>query len=293
MTFFVVIFKVKKLYAYVGKPLFILLNLFCITLSSHGQGELPMYVNDASDPASMKSRVVFDAESYFFHNESQFYLARLGFYYGLRNERHLLSLSVPFLHNVFIGDYGGFENTTGIGDIRMMYMNVLFWNRDAIGLERVSSYLEVTAPTGEYQLGRGAGAWLYKPGFIITYRLSPEVIFYPELRFQFSGDDANSYGAGDGLPDTEDPDKEDSFQNLTLQLPVIMQLESWQGWFGLNVQYTKSFSEKTYFLFLRTDVGRMIGPKTSVSLNLSKFVAGQPRLNFVVQARFQFFINSN
>ncbi|NJM24990.1 MAG: hypothetical protein HC859_05255 [Bacteroidia bacterium] len=124
----------------------------------------------------------------------------------------------------------------------------------------------------------------------MSYRLTPGVMLYPELRVQLSGSEANSLAGINGLPDAEDPEKDDRLQNFTLQAPLIIQLESLQAWIGLNPQYTKSFAEKNYFLFLRTDFGKMVGDKTSLAITISKFVAGQPRLNVIVQGKFQFFI---
>lgn len=247
-------------------------------------------VSVASDPATMQSHVALDVESYFFIQEAQFYAVRLGYYYGL-GDKHLFGLTVPFVHNVFHADYAGFENTTGIGDIKMMYMAAFHLKNSVTGLSRISTYLEMTAPTGQPRLGRGAGAWLYKPGVVFKYELAPEVLFFPEVRFQFSGDEVNSRAGSDGVPDPTNPDNDGLLQNLTLTVPVIMQLEAWKGWLSINPQYIRSFSERTSFVFLRMDVGRMIGDKSSASLHLSKFVAGQPRLNVIVQARFQFFFN--
>jgi hypothetical protein len=67
-------------------------------------------------------------------------------------------------------------------------------------------------------------------------------------------------------------------------------LKDWDGWLSFNAQYGHSFTEKVDFLFLRMDIGKMIGDYTSGSLNISKFIAGQPRLNLVVQARFNFYL---
>ena len=74
-------------------------------------------LEDASDPASMISRITLDLETYGFENNARFYVFRPGYYYGLRNEQHLLGVSVPLMDNVFEGDYAGFENTTRFGDL--------------------------------------------------------------------------------------------------------------------------------------------------------------------------------
>lgn len=245
---------------------------------------------DASDPATMKSRVTSDFESYFFVGDARYYAIRLGYEYGLVNQKHLFGMSLPFVHNIFAADFGGYENTSGIGDLKMRYMFVPIQKNSGGGLQRLSAYMEVTAPTGEELLGRGAGVWVYKPGLIFTYRSGPSVSFYPEIKYVFSGGDANTLGGGDGAPDQEDPDKDGPIQNLSLSIPVVILVNNWDGWFSLNAQYIQSFSEDTYYLFLRTDFGRMIGNKTSASLNITKFIAGQPLLNVLVQAKFQFFI---
>lgn len=244
----------------------------------------------ASDPVTMRSRLGIDIESYLFHNESQFYALRLGYNYGLRNERHLFGMSLPLVHTVFKGDYAGFENTTGFGDLKMSYLFVPFSAKGTIGMERVSLSLDVSVPTGEYQLGRGAGAWLYKPGVIFTLRSGPAVAFYPEIRYQFSGSEANSEGGSDGTPDPDDPDLDYTVKNLSVSLPMVAQIEDWNGWFSVNMLYTRSFSENTNFWFVRSDFGKMMGPNSSASLRITKFVAGQPRLNVTVQVNFSFFM---
>lgn len=247
-------------------------------------------VTDASDPATMISKITTDFESYIFVGDARYYAIRLGYDYGLANRKHLVGMSIPFVHTIFVGDFGGYENTNGIGDLKMRYMYVPIQKNSVSGLQRLSTYLEVTAPTGEYESGKGAGAWLYKPGMIFTYQSGPSVSLYPELKFQFSGGDANSVGGGDGAPDQGDPEKDEPIKNLSLSIPAVILIRNWDGWFSLNAQYTQSFSENTYYLFLRTDFGKMIGKKTSASLNITKFIAGQPLLNVLVQARLQFFM---
>ena len=247
-------------------------------------------LEDASDPASMISRITLDLESYSFENNARFYVFRPGYFYGLKNERHLLGVSLPLMHNVFEGDYAGFENTTGFGDLKMSYLFVPFHKQDVIGVERVTFSFDVTSPTGEYKLGRGVGTWLYKPGIIIKWRIADAVLLYPELRFQFSGDEANSGAGSDGTPDPEDPEKDDRVQNFSISFPATVNIVDWNGWFSLNVLYTRSFTENTDFLFLRTDLGKVIGKSSCASLRITKFVAGQPRLDLIVQANATFFI---
>jgi hypothetical protein len=244
----------------------------------------------ASDPVAMRGRMAIDVESYLFHNDAQLYALRLGYYYGLRNERHLFGMSLPLVHTVFKADYAGFENTTGFGDLKMSYLFVPFSAEGTIGLERVSLSLDVTAPTGEYRLGRGAGAWLYRPGVIFTLRPGPLVAFYPEVRYLFSGGDANSQAGSDGTPDPDDPEKDYQTKNLSIAVPMVAQIEDWNGWFAFNILYTRSFTENTNFFFVRSDFGKMMGPNSSASLRISKFIAGQPRLNVVVQVNFSFFM---
>lgn len=238
----------------------------------------------------MQTRLTVDGESYFFYGGARFYAMRFGYFYGLRNEQHQLGMSLPFVHTIFNADYAGFENTTGIGDLKMSYLYVPYRKKNTIGVERVSLAFEVTAPTGEYRLGRGAGTWLYKPGLIFTMRSSSEIVFYPEIRFQISGSDANSLGGSNGLPDPNNPDKEKRLQNLSVSIPMVAQVKDWDGWFSLNLLYAHSFTEQTSFLFLRTDFGKMVGTNTSASLQITKFVAGQPRLNVMVQANISIFL---
>lgn len=263
--------------------------LLCFSATAQQQDNILPDASDASDPAVMKSCATLDIESYFYYQPVQFYAVRAGYRYGLQNGKHLFGLSIPFVHSVYNDDFRGYENTTGIGDIRMLYMGG-FKTKQVTGVSRVSPYLEITAPTGEYMLGRGAGSWLFKPGMIFTYTVDPTIAFYPEVRFQFSGGKANTQAGNSGLPDPEDPEKDDNFQNLTLELPVVVQLEAANAWCALDINYTQSFVQKEYFIYFRTDFGAMIGERTSAAVTLSKFIAGQPRLNVIVQAKFQFFI---
>lgn len=263
----------------------LLLLLAC--LESVAQKEVTAF--EASNPAYIRSHIRTAAESYDFFDNATFYALQLGYYYGIGN-RHLAGLSIPFYHNIFNGDYGGYENSTGIGDIRMSYMlNALDKKVSGPGLQRISPYVEVSAPTGESQLGRGAGTWLFKPGVIFSFSPIEEVSFYPEVKYQFSIGEANSQGS-DGLPDPEDPTKDRQYRNLAMALPMVMVLKDWEGWFSVNVQYGRSFTEDEDFLFLRADIGKMMGNYTSGSLNISKFIAGQPRLNLVIQAKFNFYL---
>lgn len=249
----------------------------------------PMGVAAAADPANMNSRIRVDVESYFFYQPARLYAVRLGYIYGLRNERHLFGLSVPFVHSIFDEDYQGFENTTGIGDFEMWYMTS-FYTGKSIGFSRISPFLEISAPTGEYLLGRGAGSWLYKPGIVFTWVIDPQVAFYPQVRYQFSGKEANSTSSISGIPDIEHPEKDGKLRNLSVELPVVVQFEPLQAWLGINTQYQQALAIDEYFLFMRLDFGKMITERTAASLHLSKFIAGQPRLNVVAQARLQVFL---
>jgi hypothetical protein len=263
--------------------------ILLLTTVAFSFSQSPIDEQDGSDPASMKSRVLIDAEGYLFVAQARHYALRFGYEYGIQNGRHLFGMSLPFVHTIFNADFGGYENTNGVGDLKMRYMFVPFLQTANAGLQRVSPYLEVTAPTGDYRLGRGAGTWLFKPGMIFTFRSNPYLSFYPEIKFQMSGGVGNSLG-GDGAPDPNNPDKDGKIQNLSVSLPVVVLVNDWDGWFSLNAIYIRSLSENADFVFLRTDFGRMIGEKTSAALNISKFIAGQPRLNVLVQAKFQFFI---
>ena len=160
---------------------------------------------------------------------------------------------------------------------------------DNSGLQQVSTYFEMTAPTGASELGRGTGTWVYKPGVIFTFRPNPFVSFYPEIKYSFSTKEANSLG-GDGAPDQGDTGVDGFIKNLNISVPAVALVTDWKGWVGMNATYIQSFSEDTYYVFLRLDFGKMIGEKTSASLNITKFIAGQPRLDALVQAKFQFFI---
>lgn len=268
-----------------------MLLILSISLYSHvsAQRSDPVGEFDASDPATMRTRVTTDFETYFFVASARYYAMRFGYEYGIQNEKHLFGLSLPLVHNIFQANYGGFENTTGVGDFKMRYMFVPFHQSDKSGLQRVSTYLEVTAPTGESALGRGAGTWLYKPGIIFTFRPNPFVAFYPEIKYNFSTQEGNFLG-GDGAPDQGNPDKDGLIKNLSISVPAVAMVSDWKGWASMNAIYIQSFSDKTYYVFLRMDFGMMVGEKTSGSINISKFIAGQPRLDALVQVKFQFFL---
>ncbi len=267
----------------------ILTFLFIVAFSFHAIGQ-QANVYELADPTTMKSRIPLDLDSYFFHAGEQFYSIRPGFIYGLLNERHAFGITIPFVHNIFVNDYAGFENTTGLGDIQMRYTGVPYLNKNGLGLSKVTTYFEASAPTGESQLGRGAGTWLYKPGIVFSIKPAPEISLYPEVKFQFSSQSANSLGGGNGLPDPEDPDKDGTMQNLFLSLPAVIVMDTWDGWFSLNAQYIHSFSESTNFFFMGMDLGKMMGQRSSASLHVSKFISGQPRVNVIVQARLQFLL---
>lgn len=266
----------------------IVFTIILVNLSFAQSKDQPVSEFDASDPATMRTRVDMDFESYFFVGEARHYSMRFGYEYGLQNQKHLFGLSLPLIHAIYNSNLGGYENTNGVGDLKMRYMFVPYLEDKASGLQRVSTYLEVTAPTGESQLGRGAGTWTYRPGIIFTLRPNPFTSFYPEIKYQFSTKDANIL-SGD-VPDAEDTNLDGKISNLIFSLPAIAVVNSWHGWAGLNATYIQSFSEDTYYLFLRLDFGTMLGEKTSAALNITKFIAGQPRVDAIVAARFQFFL---
>lgn len=266
----------------------VLVVLLFVCLSNQALAQTPgtpVGEFEASDPAIMKSRVTADFESYFFVAGARFYAMRFGYEYGLQNQKHLFGLSLPLVHNIYLADYGGYENTTGIGDLKMRYMFVPLQKSD----KQISTYFEMTAPTGASELGRGTGTWVYKPGVIFTLRANPFVSFYPEIKYSFSTKVANSLG-GDGAPDQGDTDIDGLIKNLSISVPAVALVSDWRGWVGMNAIYIQSFSEDTYYVFLRLDFGKMIGEKTSAALNITKFISGQPRLDALVQAKFQFFI---
>jgi len=244
------------------------------------------------DPVNMESRINIDFDSYYFVAENKFFSFRPGFFYSIPNKRHLMGISIPVVHSIFSGDFAGFENTTGIGDFKFNYIGVPYLSKDALGLQRISLFMEVTAPTGNEQLGRGVGDWVYKPGVMFSYR--PDMVFhlYPQVNFQFSTANLNSLGGGDGVPDLEDPDNEDKLKVIMFSIPATLSVDALDGWLTLHPEYIHSFSEDTYFLFLRMDLGKMIGDRTAASINITKFIAGQPRLETMFRFRVSFFLTN-
>jgi hypothetical protein len=267
--------------------------LFILVLTlfiADGYGQSSVFTQEAYNPANVYSRVSLDFDSYYFVNDNTFYALRGGFYYGIPNQRHLLGIAIPVIHSIFSGDFAGYENTTGIGDIRFTYLAVPYLNKTPLGLEKISFYLEVTTPTGDENLGRGVGSWLYKPGLIFSVHPNHSFSLYPEIRYQFSTEEVNSQGGGGGLPDPEDPEEDEKLQYLTLTLPATYVIENWNGWVSLNTEYAYTFVEDTYFLFLRLDLGKMMGQNSSAALQITKFIAGQPRLETAINIRFNFFL---
>jgi hypothetical protein len=242
------------------------------------------------NPANMSTRAVFDAGSFYYNGGHRFYLLSGGFDYGFA-KKNLFSVTLPVVHNIYNADYGGLENTTGIGDIRFGYARVLYEPSKKAGqVERVTGLFEVTAPTGDPRAGRGAGAWVYNPGLIVGVRLHQDITFYPQMQFQFSGDDANSRGGTNGLPDPEDPEKDGKLKNFSVNMPFTFEMIRWGGWLTLNAPFSYSITESNYFLFLKVDFGKKISEKSAATLQITKFVAGQPRLNVLVQAQLILFL---
>jgi hypothetical protein len=244
------------------------------------------------NPANMTTRALFEAGSFYYTGGHKFYSLAAGFDYGLA-KKNLFSVSIPVVHNIYNADYGGLENTTGIGDIKFGYGRVLYEPTKKVGsVERITGLFEVTAPTGDPRAGRGAGTWLYNPGLVVGMRLDQAVTFYPQVQFQFSPKKANSLGGTFGLPDPQDPDKDGKLKNFSLNVPVTFEMIRWDGWLTMNMPFNYSLAEHTYFLFLKADVGKKISEKSAATLMITKLVAGEPRLNVLVQARLIIFLDN-
>lgn len=267
-----------------------LIVLTFLSFSVHVNAQNSVFIQEAYNPGNVYSRASLDFDSYYFVAQNKFYALRGSFYYGIPNQRHLFGISIPVVHSIFSGDFAGYENTTGIGDMKFTYLIVPYKKQTPLGLERVSFFLEVTAPTGNEDLGRGVGSWLYKPGLIFSVQPSMNFTLYPEVRFQFSTEDVNSQGGSGGLPDPEDEEVDEKLQNISLFLPATYVIDSWNGWISLNTEYAYTFVEDTYFLFMRLDFGKMMGQNSSAALQITKFIAGQPRLETAINIRFNFFL---
>jgi hypothetical protein len=256
----------------------------------YAQAQGSVDVHKPFDPSNMLSRVPIDLDSYYFLGGHQFYAMRFSYNYAIPNERHMMSITVPVVHNIFNGNFAGFENTTGIGDIHFTYMGVPYLSKDPLGLKKVAAYIDVSTPTGNDRLGRGVGTWVYKPGLIFTYQPDAMWYFFPEIHFQFSTQTGNTRAGSQGLPDLDDPDKDEKLQDFGLSLPTKLILYDWDGWIGLTPDFSYTFVEDSYYLFLRAEVGKMIGQKTAASAQLNRFVAGQPRLQTWFRVNFTFFL---
>ncbi len=280
-----------KSIAYFAYYITICVLLYFLALPSQGQTlSGPIDESTGSDPAVMETRFTLDADAFYFVALARHYGIKIGYEYALQNKRHQFGMALPFLHTIYNADFAGFENTSGIGDLAMRYMFVPFVQTKRAGLQRVSTFLELTAPTGEFQLGRSAGSWVLSPGLIFTYRPNPYVAFYPELKYQMSVSDAVGLGGSTGPPDPNDTELDNRIQNLIFTLPAVVLVSDWDGWASMRATYISSMSENVDFLFIRADFGKMIGERTSAALNITKFVAGEPRLQVLVQFKLQFFM---
>lgn len=258
-------------------------------LAQESEGTVETY--GPYDPANTQSRIATDFDSYYFTGGHRFYWARFTYDYGIPNNRHRMGISIPVVHCIFNGDFAGFENTTGIGDLRFTYVGIPYLATNTVfGLKKIAMGLEVTTPTGNERLGRGVGSWVFRPGVTFTYQADMDLYIFPQVRFQFSTSDVNSRAGNDGVPDLEDPENDEQLQNINLTIPTIFLLRDWDGWIGLTVDTDFTFVEDTYFLFIKTEVGKMLGRKTSAMLQITQFVAGQPRLSTVVSAHVNFFL---
>gem|GEM_PF-836381 len=281
---------------FITKPLsmlrirFLALSLGLLFASVATLAQSPLDTYAPFDPANTQTRIVTDFDSYYFSGGHRFYSMRFGYDYGIPNNRHRMGIAIPVVHCIFNGDFAGFENTTGIGDIRFTYVGVPYLSKDPLGLQKVAASMEVTTPTGNYRLGRGVGSWVFRPGLTLSYQLDMDWYLFPQVRFQFSTTEVNSRAGADGLPDLNDPQKDEQLQNINLTIPTYYMLRDWQGWIGLTVDTDFTFVEDTYFLFVKTEVGKMLTPKTSALLQITQFVAGQPRLNTVFSAHINFFL---
>lgn len=256
------------------------------------QGQSALETIRPFDPVNMEGKVNVDLDSYYFVAENKFFLLRTGFFYSIPNKRHVMGISIPIVHSIFSGDFAGFENTTGVGDFKFTYIGVPYQSKDVLGFQRISAFVEITAPTGNELLGRGVGAWVYKPGIVFTYRPDIAVHLFPQVNFQFSTSDLNSLGGGDGLPDLEDPSKNEKLKVMAFNMSVVFSLDSWEGWISLTPEYIHTFAEDTYFLFLKMEMGKMIGSRTSASLQITRFIAGQPRLETMFRVHLSFFLKN-
>lgn len=269
---------------------------FCLFLFSTGawaQSSLeptPLTIYDFADPTLARTNFGMGVNSYLFTGGTIYYEAVPGFSYALPDARNMLTIEVPFMHNIFPGDFGGYENTTGIGDVRMRYQTVPIKKKDPLGFKQLTFYGELTAPTGAYIFGRGAGTWLIKPGVMATIQASPQVAFYPEVRFQFSASEASRLGGGQNLPNPDSFQRNRKLQEYVLQFPVVMVLESANTWLRINPEFIQSFNEGVSYLFFEGEVGKMLGDWSSASVNISRFIAGQPRLAVIVEAQFRFYL---
>ncbi len=263
------------------------LILLCFVITSmtlKGQTQEPF------NPANMSTRALFEAGTYYYNGGHKFYSLAGGFDYGFA-KKNLFTVYIPVVHNIYNADYGGLENTTGIGDVKFGYARVLYEPKKKVRqVERVTGLMEVTAPTGDPLAGRGTGTWLYKPGLIVGMRLDQAVTFYPSAQFQFSTDPANSRAGTNGLPDPQDPDRDGRLKSVSVDLPFTFEMIEWGGWLTLNAPFIYSLQETNYFLFLKADFGKKISEKSAAALMITKFIAGQPRLNVLVQAKLTIFL---
>lgn len=264
--------------------LYLLSLPWCMSQDNRTENHMPF------DPSNTASRIPVAFNSYYYSGGHRLYSMRFGYHYGAANGRHLIGVDLPIVHVIFNADYGGFENTTGVGDLQLNYLAIPYQSENILGLTKVAGYLQVSVPIGNERLGRGAGAWIYSPGVIFTCKPGHSWYFFPEIRFQLSGTEANSPGGSDVLPNLDDAQPE-KMRHFSLAIPTHYVLREWKGWVGLSADYTYTNIEKNYYLFLRTEVGKMIGTHTAASLHLTRFLAGQPRLETIFRIKINFFLD--
>ncbi len=275
------------------KKLFLLLACFFIVCAqANAQESTVLGRFNASNPNLIEKQFGMDFESYFFVANDKLYTMNFRFDYNFNSKRTMVRFNVPLVSTDFSKDYQGYERSTGIGDLGFKVTHLIYLDKaNKKTLESVALSLGVTTPTGDKDLGLGLGKWQYIPEIVAAFRASPALGFYPRAKFQFTGSEVNGHPTpGGSAPDPEDPDADGQFKTLIIDLPMIMEINSWQGWFGLTPIYLNDFEFNYTIVALTAELGKNISDQSSISLHLSQNIAGEKRLLNIVEAKLNFYI---
>lgn len=269
-----------------------LLLFFTFPYKAYCQENSVLGINNPSNPTLTRTQFSFDFDSYFFVAENRLLAARPAFHYDFNSNRHKVMMEVPILSTFYSGNYQGFERQTGLGDMRFKYMYLAYYDENARqSFNGLGITFEMITPTGNSQFGLGLGKWQYAPGVVFSFRPNPFFAFYPEIVYRFTADDVNGISLpGAGLPDFETPENDPKFQSILFEVPAVVELSDWNGWFSVSPVYLKDFPSGYSIFAFSGEIGLKTSENFGASIHILRFVAGQPRLITHVTAKFDFYL---